>query len=146
MVRAALSFLALAAASLSVAEDSLYSRRPAKRFIDDNGNYNISFYHINDVHAHLDQFSSSGTDCTKPEKGCYGGYARVKTVLDDTRPDHPDSLLLNVGDEFQGTLFYTFYGGEKIAETLNQVGDCLLLYLPTYLSELPGRFGLETLN
>ncbi|KAI1197594.1 Metallo-dependent phosphatase-like protein [Nemania serpens] len=122
MVRAALSFLALAAASLSVAEDSLYSRRPAKRFIDDNGNYNISFYHINDVHAHLDQFSSSGTDCTKPEKGCYGGYARVKTVLDDTRPDHPDSLLLNVGDEFQGTLFYTFYGGEKIAETLNQIG------------------------
>lgn len=132
MVRAALSFLALAAAGLSVAEDSLYSRRAAKRFIDDSGNYNISFYHINDVHAHLDQFSSSGTDCTKPEKGCYGGYARVKTVLDETRPEHPDSLLLNVGDEFQGTLFYTFYGGEKIAETLNQVGDCLLIliYLP----------------
>ncbi|KAI1161628.1 Metallo-dependent phosphatase-like protein [Nemania serpens] len=122
MVRAALSFLALAAAGLSVAEDSLYSRRAAKRFIDDSGNYNISFYHINDVHAHLDQFSSSGTDCTKPEKGCYGGYARVKTVLDETRPEHPDSLLLNVGDEFQGTLFYTFYGGEKIAETLNQIG------------------------
>lgn len=132
MVRAALSsFLCLAAASLGVAEDSLYSRRPIKRFIDDNGNYNISFYHINDVHAHLDQFSSSGTDCTKPEKGCYGGYSRVKTVLEETRPDHPDSLLLNVGDEFQGTLFYSFYGGEKIAETLNEVGDCLLIYLPT---------------
>ncbi|KAI1182180.1 Metallo-dependent phosphatase-like protein [Nemania serpens] len=123
MVRAALSsFLCLAAASLGVAEDSLYSRRPIKRFIDDNGNYNISFYHINDVHAHLDQFSSSGTDCTKPEKGCYGGYSRVKTVLEETRPDHPDSLLLNVGDEFQGTLFYSFYGGEKIAETLNEIG------------------------
>jgi 2',3'-cyclic-nucleotide 2'-phosphodiesterase (5'-nucleotidase family) len=26
-----------------------------------------------------------------------------------------------VGDEFQGTLFYSFYGGEKIAETLNQL-------------------------
>ncbi|KAI0117958.1 Metallo-dependent phosphatase-like protein [Nemania sp. FL0031] len=122
MVRAALSFLSLAAASLGLAEDSLYSKRATKRFIDDQGNYNISFYHINDVHAHLDQFSSSGTDCTRPERGCYGGYARVKTVLDDTRPDHPDSLVLNVGDEFQGTLFYTFYGGEKIAETLNQIG------------------------
>jgi 5'-nucleotidase len=28
---------------------------------------------------------------------------------------------LNVGDEFQGTLFYSYYGGEKIAETLNQL-------------------------
>ncbi|KAI0451760.1 Metallo-dependent phosphatase-like protein [Xylaria acuta] len=122
MVRAALLSLAAATAGLSLAEDSLYSKRANKRFIDDAGNYNISFYHINDVHAHLDQFAASGTDCTSPEKGCYGGYARVKTVLDETRPSHPDSLLLNVGDEFQGTLFYTFYGGEKIAETLNQIG------------------------
>ncbi|KAK5632835.1 hypothetical protein RRF57_008549 [Xylaria bambusicola] len=109
-------------AGLGLAEDSLYSKRANKRFIDDSGNYNISFYHINDVHAHLDQFSSSGTDCTKPEKGCYGGYARVKAVLDETRPDHPDSLVLNVGDEFQGTLFFSFYGGGKIADTLNQIG------------------------
>lgn len=123
MVRAAFPLLSLAIAGLGSAEDSLYSKRATKRFIDDEGNYNISFYHINDVHAHLDQFSASGTDCTDPEKGCYGGYARVKTVLEETRPDHPDSLLLNVGDEFQGTLFYTFYGGEKIADTLNQVGD-----------------------
>ncbi|KAI0903212.1 Metallo-dependent phosphatase [Ustulina deusta] len=122
MVRAGLPFLSLAVAGLGLAEDSLYSKRTYKRFIDDDGSYNISFYHINDVHAHLDQFSSSGTDCKKPEKGCYGGYARVKTVLDETRPDHPDSLVLNVGDEFQGTLFFSFYGGEKIADTLNQIG------------------------
>lgn len=122
MVRAAFPLLSLAIAGLSRAEESLYSKRATKRFIDDEGNYNISFYHINDVHAHLDQFSASGTDCTSPEKGCYGGYARVKTVLEETRPDHPDSLLLNVGDEFQGTLFYTFYGGEKIAGALNQIG------------------------
>ncbi|XXG99583.1 hypothetical protein Hte_005922 [Hypoxylon texense] len=126
MVRAiALRFLALTVTGfvgLSSAEDSLYSRRLSKRFVDSDGNYNISFYHVNDVHAHLDEFSSSGTDCTSPEKGCYGGYARIKTVIEDTRPEHQDSLWLNVGDEFQGTLFYTFYGGEKIAETLNQMG------------------------
>ncbi|KAJ4412565.1 hypothetical protein N0V85_003658 [Neurospora sp. IMI 360204] len=108
---------------LASAEDHLVSERKlSKRFIDENGNYNISFYHINDVHAHLDQFSSSGTDCTNPAKGCYGGYARVKTVIDETRPSHKDSLLLNCGDEFQGTMFFSYYGGEKIAETLNQLG------------------------
>jgi 5'-nucleotidase len=81
-----------------------------------------AFFHINDVHAHLDEFSSSGTDCTRPERGCYGGYARIKTVIDEQRPKYDDSLWLNVGDEFQGTLFYSYYGGEKIAETINQLG------------------------
>ncbi|KAF2849528.1 5`-nucleotidase protein-like protein [Plenodomus tracheiphilus IPT5] len=104
-----------------VAEDALYSRRMAKRGLDAQGNYNISFFHVNDVHAHLDEFSSSGTDCTRPERGCYGGYARIKTVIEENRPNYNDSLWLNVGDEFQGTLFYSFYGGEKIAETLNQL-------------------------
>src|SRR4051812_28992639 len=81
-------------------EDHLVSRRMTKRFLDGEGHYNISFYHINDVHAHLDEFSASGTDCPDKTKGCRGGYARVKSVLKETRPDHPDSLFLNAGDEF----------------------------------------------
>lgn len=55
-------------------------------------------------------------------KGCVGGYARVKTVIDKTRKTHKNSLFLNAGDEFQGTLYYTVYKGEKIATTLNQLG------------------------
>ncbi len=117
-----LASICLLGTAIAALEDRLASRKLNKRFIDETGNYNISFYHINDVHAHLDQFSSSGTDCTRPERGCYGGYSRVKTVLKETRPSHPDSLLLNVGDEFQGTMFFSFYGGEKIANTLNQIG------------------------
>ncbi|KAK3688874.1 Metallo-dependent phosphatase-like protein [Podospora appendiculata] len=113
---------ALVSAAHAAGGDHLVSSRLSKRFIDTQGHYNMSFYHVNDVHAHLDQFSSSGTDCTNPAKGCYGGYARIKTVMDDTRASHPDSLFLNVGDEFQGTMFFTYYGGEKIAETLNQLG------------------------
>lgn len=89
---------------------------------DTSTTFNITFFHINDVHAHLDQFSSSGTDCTSPARGCYGGYARVKTVLDASRPNKTNSLFLNAGDEFQGTLFYNFYKGWKTAETLNQLG------------------------
>ena len=83
--------------------------------------HDTAFFHINDVHAHLDEFSSSGTDCTRPERGCYGGYARVKHVIEDQRPNVEDSLWLNAGDEFQGTLFYSYYGGEKIAEVLNEL-------------------------
>jgi len=118
-----LSGFLIASASLVAAEDHLISKRHlSKRFIDSQGHYNISFYHLNDVHAHLDEFSSSGTDCVQKERGCYGGYARIKTLVDETRPGHPDSLFLNAGDEFQGTMFFQFYGGEKIASALNQLG------------------------
>lgn len=126
MVRIAQSAVAVVAAAATLAsatiEESLYSSRLSKRFIDADGNYNISFYHVNDVHAHLDQFTSSGGACTNPAKGCYGGYSRIKSFIDQTRPTHNDSLWLNVGDEFQGTLYYSYYGGEKIADTINQLG------------------------
>ncbi|KAK2040916.1 5'-nucleotidase domain-containing protein [Colletotrichum somersetense] len=118
--------LALAGTALAVPTkedgDHLYSSRIAKRGIDAAGNFNVSFFHVNDVHAHLDEYSSSGTDCTRPERGCYGGYARIKHTVDELRPQYNDSLWLNAGDEFQGTLFYSFYKGEKIAETINQLG------------------------
>lgn len=80
-----------------------------------------AFFHINDVHAHLDQFVKSGSDCKDPTKGCFGGYARIKTKVDELRKQSPNHLWLNAGDEFQGTLFYSFYGGEKIAETINDL-------------------------
>lgn len=43
-------------------------------------------------------------------------------MIDQTRKTHKNSLFFNAGDEFQGTLFYTLYKGEKTAETLNQLG------------------------
>lgn len=75
---------------------------------------------MNDIHAHLDEIRTSGTDCT-PAQGCYGGYARIKAAVEERRGDSNNSLLLNMGDEFQGTMFYTFYGGEKTAEVLNEL-------------------------
>ncbi|KAK7414334.1 hypothetical protein QQX98_006776 [Neonectria punicea] len=118
-MKSSLSLAALALATSVCAEDVLFSKRMTKRFINDDGNYNMSFFHVNDVHAHLDEFKSSGTDCDDPADGCYGGYARIKTTVDELRKEHPDNLWLNAGDEFQGTLFYSFYKGEKIAEVLN---------------------------
>lgn len=122
-----LTFLlsAITCFTVVVAEDVLISERHrlSKRFIDAEGNYNISFYHINDVHAHLDEFNSAGLDCNATSQECIGGYARIKTLVNQTCPLHQDSLFLNVGDEFQGTLFFSYYqGGWKIAETINRMG------------------------
>ncbi|KAG8897127.1 hypothetical protein FRC00_004788 [Tulasnella sp. 408] len=100
-----------------------YSSSHHKRFIDEAGNYNITIFHLNDVHAHLDQFTASGADC-HPEDGkpCFGGYARIKTKMDELRGIYKDSLFINAGDEFQGTLFYTYLGPSVIAQTINQLG------------------------
>lgn len=57
--------------------------------------------HVNDVHAHLDQYRSSGTDCDPPSPNCVGGYARLKTKMDEIRETTKRSLVLNMGDEFQ---------------------------------------------
>ncbi|PKS11063.1 hypothetical protein jhhlp_002824 [Lomentospora prolificans] len=118
-MRQAVLFTTLVLAGVGACEDVLYSSRMMKRGVDAEGNFNMSFFHVNDVHAHLDEFSSSGTDCSNPSKGCYGGYARIKHTIDTLRPQYEDSLWLNAGDEFQGTLFYSFYKGEKIGEVLN---------------------------
>ncbi|KAK5996001.1 5'-nucleotidase [Cladobotryum mycophilum] len=122
-MKVSLALAALAVTGSTVAEDVLYSKRLNKRgsIIDFTGHRNISFFHVNDVHAHLDQYVKAGTDCKDPTKGCFGGYARIKTKVDELRAQQPENLWLNAGDEFQGTLFYTFYGGEKIAETINDL-------------------------
>ncbi|CCA67175.1 related to 5`-nucleotidase precursor [Serendipita indica DSM 11827] len=103
--------------------DSLVSERALqKRFVDANGNYNVTIVHTNDVHAHLDQWRAGrGTDCT-PGSECISGYARIKQKVSELRQSIQDPIFLNAGDEFQGTLFFTYYGGEKISYAINEVG------------------------
>ncbi|KAG8820596.1 hypothetical protein FRC19_008734 [Serendipita sp. 401] len=118
--------LVLAHSALHVAwakVDSLVSRRALdKRYVDENGNYNVTIVHTNDVHAHLDQWRAGrGTDC-EPEKECIAGYARIKSKVAELRQTLQDPIFLNAGDEFQGTLFFTYYGGEKISYSINDVG------------------------
>ena len=104
----------------------------------------ISILHVNDVHAHLDEFNEYGTECsaaqTQPrdrrrraveapdpnlatrDAPCQGGYARIKAAVDAARRRFPnETLLLNAGDEAQGTMYYTYYKGSVTADLLNQL-------------------------
>ncbi|KIM23775.1 hypothetical protein M408DRAFT_17804 [Serendipita vermifera MAFF 305830] len=103
--------------------DSLVSKRALqKRYLDAEGNYNITVVHTNDVHAHLDEWRAGrGTDCTAGNE-CIAGYARIKQKVSELRTSLQDPIFLNAGDEFQGTLFFTYYGGEKISYAINEVG------------------------
>ncbi|KOB68451.1 putative apyrase, partial [Operophtera brumata] len=56
----------------------------------------------------FDEVSPQGTVCQPAEDPCIGGFARLYTAISQAREAEPDSLLLNGGDTFQGTIWYNF--------------------------------------
>ncbi|KAF9937662.1 hypothetical protein BGZ65_001189 [Modicella reniformis] len=90
-----------------------------------DGWLNLTVIHTNDVHSRVDPANDVGVSCTSQDVAvgqCYGGSARHKTVIERLRQSNQHSLLLDGGDEFQGTLFYTYYKGNVTAEVMNELG------------------------
>ena len=53
---------------------------------------------------------------------CFGGTARLISAVEDARSRHENTILLDGGDQFQGTLFYNLYKGKVAAEMMNKLG------------------------
>nr|QLC28923.1 apyrase [Spodoptera frugiperda] len=70
--------------------------------------YELNIIHYNDFHAHFDEISPSGGVCQPEVETCIGGFARLYTAIKQAKEAEPDSLLLNGGDTFQGTVWYNF--------------------------------------
>lgn len=89
--------------------------------------FTLNILHINDFHSRFGPVTSSNSNCAPDADAageCFGGIARLKTIIDDTRAGLADenSVLLDAGDQFQGSLFYTQYRSEIIAEFANDLG------------------------
>lgn len=88
--------------------------------------YTLYILHINDWHSRIESNNKYESTCSAEEetKGeCIGGAARLVTAIAQERKklDGQNVLLLNGGDNFQGSLFYTTYKGKAEAEFLNQM-------------------------
>ncbi|GAA3088862.1 bifunctional UDP-sugar hydrolase/5'-nucleotidase [Rhizobium viscosum] len=86
--------------------------------------YELNILHINDFHSRIESINKFDSTCSAEEEGkneCFGGAARLKTAIDQRREalTGKNVLLLNAGDNFQGSLFYTTYKGAAEAEMLN---------------------------
>ncbi|CAG8621592.1 17295_t:CDS:2 [Acaulospora morrowiae] len=69
--------------------------------------------------------NKAATDCSSEQSQrheCFGGTARHKTVIDRLRRENKNSLLLDGGDQFQGSLFFTYYNGTINSEVMNLLG------------------------
>ncbi|MDX3929303.1 MAG: 5'-nucleotidase C-terminal domain-containing protein [Shinella sp.] len=91
--------------------------------------YDLNILHINDLHSRIEAINKYDSTCSAEEAGkneCFGGIARVKAAIDARRRELTDGganvLVLDAGDQFQGSLFYTTYKSEAVAEFMNGIG------------------------
>lgn len=89
------------------------------------GDFSLTILHTNDIHAHLASFDDLGAFCPKEKEAagkCQGGAARLATAVARERAKGGNFLLLDAGDQFQGTLFFTKYKGEACAFFMDRLG------------------------
>ncbi len=82
--------------------------------------FELTVLHTNDVHSMYGGTTEKGAACYAAQcEGGTGGSVRLKQAVDTVRAAEPNVVLLDAGDEFQGTLFYTQFKGDVAAEVLD---------------------------
>jgi len=111
-------FLASAAAGLA-APAVLRAQAPLR----------LTILHTNDVHSRHEPINRFGTACRAEEAApgtCFGGSARLAAALAAERSaaerDGRTVLVLDAGDQFMGSLFYTHWRGLAELEVMNAIG------------------------
>jgi len=87
--------------------------------------YSLTILHTNDFHARFEPISKYDSGCgaeDNAEGKCFGGSARLVTAVNEARARTNNSILVDGGDQFQGTLYYTYYKGALTAEMMNKMG------------------------
>ena len=72
--------------------------------------YSLTILHTNDFHARFEPISKYDSGCSAEDNAegkCFGGSARLVTAVASARARSNNSILVDGGDQFQGTLFYT---------------------------------------
>ncbi|MEX0286411.1 MAG: bifunctional UDP-sugar hydrolase/5'-nucleotidase [Paracoccaceae bacterium] len=84
--------------------------------------YKLTILHTNDFHDRFEPINKYDSGCSaedNDEGKCFGGMARMVTAIEEAKTRHDNWLLVDAGDQFQGTLFYQYYKGQTAAEFMN---------------------------
>jgi 5'-nucleotidase / UDP-sugar diphosphatase len=89
--------------------------------------FTLHILHINDFHSRIESINAFDSTCSaedETEGECFGGVARLKTAIDAKRAelDGQNVVLLDAGDQFQGSLYFTTYSGQAEVEFMNLIG------------------------
>lgn len=83
--------------------------------------FELSLFHVNDIHSHITSEALTYSVNGASKSVQTGGYARIITKLNELKKVKPNSLTLNAGDTFQGTLYYSLFKGEADAVAMNLI-------------------------
>lgn len=89
--------------------------------------YTLHIIHTNDLHSRIEPISGSDSTCGAEANAageCFGGVARVITQINALREElaGENVIVLDAGDQYQGSLMYTTYKGDVEAEFMNIIG------------------------
>ncbi len=87
--------------------------------------YSLTILHTNDFHSRFEPISRFDSGCSAEDNAegkCFGGSARLVTAIAAAKARTNNYLLVDGGDQFQGSLFYTYYKGKAAAEMMNKMG------------------------
>ena len=91
---------------LTIAMLMLLAQAVTVKAADDTKQIDVLFTH--DTHSHLDSFST----IVNGEQKEVGGFAKIKTLINEKKKEDPDTLILDGGDFSMGTLIQTVYDTE----------------------------------
>ncbi len=77
----------------------------------------IDIMFVHDTHSHLNEFATVEDGKTQT----LGGFAKIKTLINEQKAKNPDTLLLDAGDFSMGTLIQVVY--EEEASEIRMLGD-----------------------
>ncbi|KAI5638780.1 apyrase [Phthorimaea operculella] len=69
--------------------------------------YKLDIVHYNDFHDRFEETSVPYPICKTNDSACLGGFPRLYQEVMTLMKEKPDALLLNAGDTFQGTYWYS---------------------------------------
>ncbi|CAH0595089.1 unnamed protein product [Chrysodeixis includens] len=85
------------------------------------GLYPLDIIHYNDFHARFEETSVDTPTCRYNNNSCIGGFPRLYREIHTLLGEKPDSLVLNAGDSFQGTYWYTLLKWSVTQEFMNLI-------------------------
>lgn len=91
--------------------------------------YTLHILHVNDFHNRIEPINKYDSTCdaeADAQGECFGGVARLYSKINELREqltaEGENVIVLDAGDEFQGSLFYTTYKGKDTVEFMNAIG------------------------
>ncbi|XP_038658712.1 5'-nucleotidase-like isoform X2 [Scyliorhinus canicula] len=80
--------------------------------------FELTILHTNDVHARVEETSEDSSKCMSK---CFAGVARRLTKIREIRKQEKNVLLLDAGDQYQGTIWFNYYKGTEAAHFMKKL-------------------------